>query len=226
MGHVVLLSFTAAVNPTLVAAATIMLLMRNPSRLLLGYWLGAMMTSITLGLLIVFALEGTSVAKTTQHTLSPSADIVLGAVGLILALVIRRGPNERVSERRARRKQAKRGRPPPRWERMLDRGSPKATFVVGALLTLPGASYLGGLTALSRLGYSTAVTVLVVVCFNLVMLALLEVPMLAFAIAPEWTRTVIDRAKAWLHRHGREAATWGFATVGTALVIKGIIGLL
>lgn len=71
------------------------------------------MTSITLGLLIVFALEGTSVAQTTQHTLSPSADIMLGAVGLILALVIGRGPNKRISERRARRKQAKMGKPPP-----------------------------------------------------------------------------------------------------------------
>ena len=45
MERVVLLSLTAALNPTLVAATTLMLLLPNPSRLMLGYWLGAMMTS-------------------------------------------------------------------------------------------------------------------------------------------------------------------------------------
>ena len=50
--------------------------------------------------------------------------------------------------------------------------------MIGAVLTLPGASYLAGLTRLSKLGYSTAVTVLVVLAFNLVMMILLELPMI------------------------------------------------
>ncbi len=56
MGKVVALSFLAAVNPTLVAATTVMLLLPHPSKLMLGYYLGAMLTSISLGLLIVFSL--------------------------------------------------------------------------------------------------------------------------------------------------------------------------
>jgi hypothetical protein len=51
-------------NPTLVAASTLMMLLPNPKRLMLGYLLGALMTSITLGLVIVFSLEGCS-AHTT-----------------------------------------------------------------------------------------------------------------------------------------------------------------
>ena len=46
--------------------------------------------------------------------------------------------------------------------------------MVGALLTLPGASYLAGLTAIHKQNLSTAVTVLVVIGFNIVMLWLLE----------------------------------------------------
>ena len=48
-----------------------MLLLDNPKRLLIGYLLGALMTSITLGLVIVFSLEDSSVEDTAQNTLSP-----------------------------------------------------------------------------------------------------------------------------------------------------------
>ena len=49
MGEVILLSLAASLNPTLVAATTVMLLLPDPSKLMVGYLLGALMTSITLG---------------------------------------------------------------------------------------------------------------------------------------------------------------------------------
>jgi Sap-like sulfolipid-1-addressing protein len=223
MERVFLLALTAALNPTLVAATTVMLLLANPSRLMLGYWLGAMMTSITLGCVILFALGDSSAVSTTKHTLSPAADLALGALALTLAAVIGTGRHHRLSERRARRKE---GKEPPRWQRTLSKGTARTTFVVGALLTLPGASYLAGLDAIRKLGYSHADEVLLVVGFNLVMLLLLEGPLIAFAIAPAWTPRALERAKAWTHRHGRTAAAWGLAAVGVALVAKGIVGLL
>jgi hypothetical protein len=50
-----LLSLVAIFNPTLLAAVTIMMLIPNPKRLMLGYLLGAYTTSITCGCVIVFA---------------------------------------------------------------------------------------------------------------------------------------------------------------------------
>lgn len=50
------------VNPTLLAASTVTMLLPNPVRLMLGYLLGALLTSITLGLLIVSALDGPDAA--------------------------------------------------------------------------------------------------------------------------------------------------------------------
>jgi len=98
--------------------------------------------------------------------------------------------------------------------------------VVGALLTLPGASYLAGLSRIDKLNYSTAETVLLVLAFNLVMLVLLEVPLLGFAIAPGWTMNAIDRAKAWAGRHGRRFAVIALSVLGGLLVIKGLLELL
>lgn len=223
MGEVVLLSFTSAFNPTLIAVTTLMLLLPNPKGLMLGYYLGAMLTSITLGLLIVFSLKSSGVVSSTKHTLSPFADVVLGGLTLILAAVLASGRDRRYRERRAKKKE---GKPEPRWQRELRRGSPRTTFVIGALLTLPGASYLAGLDRLTKLNYSTAVTVLIVLAFNVVMLALLELPMIAFSVAPEWTPAAIDRAKAWAGIHGRVYAERGFAVIGVLLVIKGILGLI
>ena len=145
MSQVVLLSLTASLNPTLVAATTVMLLLDKPARLMGGYLLGAYVASITLGLVIVFSLSGTSASNTTENTISPAVDIGLGAIALAVAFVLYTGRHERLRERRQARKAAKPDQGPPRWQRELSKGSARTTFVVGALLSLPGASYLAGL---------------------------------------------------------------------------------
>jgi hypothetical protein len=225
MSQVILLSLTASLNPTLVAATTVMLLLDKPAKLMLGYLLGAYMTSITLGLVIVFSLSNSSATNTTENTLSPAVDIALGAVALAVSFVLYTGRQERIRQRRRARKAAKPDKGPPRWQRELSKGSPRTTFVVGALLTLPGASYLAGLDQIHKLKYSTAVTVLIVIGFNLVMLWLLEVPLASFLVAPEWTPRAIERAKLWVSRHAHIFAVRGFAALGALLIIKGIIGL-
>jgi hypothetical protein len=226
MSQVILLSLTASLNPTLVAATTVMLLLDKPSRLMLGYLLGAYTTSITLGLVIVFSLSNSSATNTTENTLSPAVDIGLGAIALAVAFVLYSGRHERLRERRRARKAAKPDKGPPRWQRELSKGSARTTFIVGALLTLPGASYLAGLDDIHKLKYSTSATVLLVIGFNLVMLWLLEVPLACFSVAPEWTPRAIDRAKAWVSRHAHVFAVRGLAAVGALLVIKGIVGLV
>ena len=226
MSQVVLLSLTASLNPTLVAATTVMLLLPSPTKLMLGYLLGAYVTSITLGLVIVFSLSNSSTSNTTENTISPAVDIALGVIALAVAFVLYTGRHERLSERRRERKAAKPDKGPPRWQRELSKGSARTTFVIGALLTLPGASYLAGLDQIHKLKYSTSTTVLLVIGFNLVMLWLLEVPLASFLIAPDWTPRAIDRAKAWVSRHRHVFAVRGFAAIGTLLVVKGLIGLL
>jgi hypothetical protein len=221
---VILLSLTASLNPTLVAATTLMLLLPEPKRLMLGYLLGAYFASITLGLIIVFALPDSSATNTTRHTLSPAVDIALGCIALAAAFVLFTGRQERLVARRRARKEARAGQPP-RWQRELAKGSPRTTFVVGILLTLPGASYLAGLSAIHKLDYSTVATVLLVIGFNLVMLWLLEVPLACFAVAPDWTRGAIDRATAAVRRHAYSVAVWGLTVIGSLLVVKGVVGL-
>jgi hypothetical protein len=94
------------------------------------------------------------------------------------------------------------------------------------VLTLPGASYLAALTSLARLNYGLAADVLVVILINAVMLALIEVPLVCFVLAPEWTPTAIDRAKTAVGRHGRRILLTGLTIIGSLLIARGVITLL
>ena len=223
MSDIFLLALSAALNPTLVAASTLMMLLPNAKRLMFGYLLGALMTSITLGLLIISSPENSSAVATAKNTLSPAATLFLGVLALLGAVAVRTGWHPRRTDSRA---DAPGPKKTPRWQEALGRGSARTTFVVGALLTLPGASYLAGLSRIDKLDYPTAQTVGLVVAFNLIMLVLLEVPLLGFVIAPERTVAAIDRTKVWTSRHRRRAAVTLLTVVGAALVLKALIEFL
>src|SRR5436189_1099080 len=117
VGQIFLFSLTAALNPTLLAATTVMLVLPSPKRLLLGYLLGAMLTSITLGLVIVFTLSGSSKATSTaQHTVNPALDITLGLLILVVAFVVGTGRDTRRRARSERKHAAQVDKAPPRWK--------------------------------------------------------------------------------------------------------------
>jgi hypothetical protein len=228
VGDVFLLAFLAALYPSLLAATTVMLLLPHPKRLLLGYLCGAAMTSVTLGLIIVFTLRHAGLTKTTQATLGPAEDIALGCLALAIAFVLHSGRDRRLVERRRERKAAKgeEKQGPPRWQQALGRGSARTTFVVGALLTLPGATYITALYRISDENISDPLTVLTVVAFNAIMLMLLEIPFLAYTFAPDWTPKAIERFKHRLSERGR---VWGVrvaTTLGLLMIARGIVALV
>src|SRR5262249_19418911 len=198
-----------------------MLLLDHPRRLLLGYLLGALMTSITLGLVIVFALDGS--AKTAQHSLSPALDLALGGILIVVAFAISRLDRPEASERRRRRQEAKEKKGPPFWQRRLSQGSAWTTFVVGALLTLPGASYLIGLHKIADGHYGTVATVASVLVFNLIMLAILELPLIGFLFAPDWTRDAVDRFRDWFTQNAGRLASRAALIIGALLILRGLI---
>jgi len=222
MGRVFLFAMTAALNPTLLTATTVMLLLPNPKRLMLGYLAGALTNGILVGVAIVVWLSGSGVVSESKRVVAPSIDIALGLIALLAAYAIRSGRAARTRERR-REKQASEQAKTPRWQQALSAGSPKTTFLVGLVLSFPGASYLASLTEISRQGLSTAGIVLTVVAVNAVMLVILELPLLSFAIAPDWTPIAIERFKAWMARRGAEALVIALTVVGVLFLLRAIV---
>jgi hypothetical protein len=221
------LSVVAMFNPTLLAAATVMMLLPKTKTLMLGYLLGAYLTSISLGMLVVFSLHDSASAETAHNTLSPAEDLVVGTILVIVGVALRTSRAERMSERRAERKAAKEGESKPSWpERMLGRGSARISFAVGVLLSFPGVSYLTALNRMAELDWAAAPTALLVIVFCLIQQLLLEVPLIGFAVAPEWTEKAVVRFREWLARNGRRAGAATAVVLGALLILRGLIELL
>jgi hypothetical protein len=223
MGRIFVLSLTAALNPTLLAAVTVMLTLLNPKRMLAGYLAGAAITSITCGLLLVFALHGTQTSSTAKHTVNPVINIALGALVLLVAFVVATGRDQRRRARSARKREAAKDKAPPRWKRQMSKGGARDTFVVGVLLSFPGASYIAGMGLLSKQNTGTVVTVLVVIGFNVVMLILLELPLIGYATKPVQTAAAVARLNGFLTREGGRIAVIAAFGLGILLVARGLV---
>jgi hypothetical protein len=232
MGAIFALAVWAAIYPTLLACVTVILLLPRPERLLLGFWLGAMAMSVTCGLIVVFALGGSSGATTTtRHSISPIAEITLGAILLLLALVFFSGRNKRVNarveHRREKKAEKQAAKPPSKMMQLLRRGTPRTTFIVGALIIgTPGVSYLTAMDLLARQHASTFISVLVVLAWNVIMLLLLEMPIVAYKVSPEGTAKAVESFKNWLTRDEARIAYWCALIAGAALLAIGVVHLV
>ena len=220
-------SVVATLNPSLLAAVTVMLLLPNPKRLMLGYLLGAYTTSIAAGLAVVFSLEGSGTVITSNHAASPAEDLAIGAVALAVSLVLASHRDAPIQRWRARRKEARRSRRPQErsWQqRMLAKNSAMITFAVGAIVSFPGVTYLNALDHIAHLAPPTLSILLLIVFFCVMQQVALELPLLACVFAPERTQVTVVRFRTWLVGHGRTIAVVALAAVGTLLVARGAVG--
>jgi hypothetical protein len=130
--------------------------------------------------------------------------------------------------RRERKKQEKEGveKEPSKVERVLGRGSARVTFLVGVVLTLPGVAYLAALHELDNLNYSVAVTILVILGFNVMLLILLEIPLIGYLLAPERTVVAVQDFQGWLSKNGLKAGIYFAAGLGAFLIVRGVIEFL
>ncbi len=207
-----------------------MLFLPNPKPLLLGYLAGALLTSLTIGFVIVFVVHGGGAAESGESAISPALDFAFGAILLLVAWVLRGGHDERVKERRHQHKLEKAGgvepeQGPSKVEQLLGRGSARITFALGVVLTLPGVSYLAALRDIQENGYSTVGKILVILGFNVMLLILLEIPLVGYYVAPERTVVEVQHFRDWLTRSGRRMAIVVAAVLGVFLIARGLIEL-
>lgn len=226
LATILLSAVLATLNPSLLAAVTVMLLLPNPKRLMLGYLLGAYTTSIAAGLVIVFSLHRSSAVTTSKHTTGPGEDIAIAAIALAIAFVLATGRDAPLREWHQRRKEAKasdRQTKQPWQQRMLGRGTMGVTFVVGAVVSFPGVSYLNALDHIVKLNPPTVPILLLVLYFCLMQQILLELPLLASLVAAERTQDIVVRFKVWLARNGRRIAVIALSGIGILLAARGLL---
>jgi len=171
-------------------------------------------------------------ARRIAWQISIACALVVVIVALI-AFVLGTGRDAPFQERRQEKKDAKlkakqeAGKPTESLPlRLLGKGDPRITFVVGAILSFPGVSFLTALDKIHHLNPGTVPTVLLVIGFCLMQQILLEVPLLGYIFAPENTQDRVTRFKAWMAAKGRTAAVIGAGVIGVLLIARGVITLL
>ena len=218
----------SAIYPTLLAVVILILTQPNPRRLLAAYLAGALLTSMTIGLVIIGGLgSGNLLNGSSGHTINPAIDLAVGLLLLGMLYVLLSGRDRRLVERRQRKKAEKAKSDKQPWsDRVLARQSIVLTFVVGMALNLPGALYLVSLKEIAAADQSTAEDVLQLVVYNLIMFAWAEIPLIGYGIAPERTEALIRRVHGWLGSHTRQIAVAICAVAAIYLTAKGVAGLL
>jgi hypothetical protein len=146
---------------------------------------------------------------------------VAGGLLLAVAVALHTGLDRRLRRRREEpRKPKKEGES---WtQRYLARGSPWTAVLVGMALSLPSIYYLTALKDIAAANDGTAERVVLVLAFNLIAFALIEVPLVCFVLAPERTRATLTAINDWVAGHVRQIGEGAALVLGIYLVVRGI----
>jgi hypothetical protein len=215
--EIFVLALASMVWPALVAVVVVALASPQPVKLLSVFLVASLLTTVSIGLVIVFVLRGSSLFSGSR-SFSPAVDLAAGIGALIAGLVVRRG--------RRSTPQPKAKKEGPTWtERTLSRGAPLA-FVAGIVLNIaPGVFPFVAMKNIAELDYSPAASVALVVGFYLIMFLPAEVPLGCYLVAPARTSVEVGRFNSWLARNVRQIAAITLFVVGAYLVVRGIVGL-
>ncbi|GAY16413.1 GAP family protein [Mycobacterium sp. shizuoka-1] len=207
-----LLVMAAAVSlePFRIGMSVLMLNRPRPHLQLTAFLCGGFLMGLTVGAVVLFALE--SRIPASAHFTLPRVQIVIGVLALLAAafLAVTRG----------------RERTPPAWlSRLLNGTSLWVAGVAGLGIALPSIDYLAALAVIAAGAADAASRIAALLAFNVVAFALVEIPLLAYLVAPDRTRAAMTALHTWVRaRRRREVATL-LAVVGVVLLAAGLFGV-
>jgi len=217
--EIFLLALGSMVWPTLIAVVVAALASSQPVRLLSWFLAGSLLTTVTIGTIIVTLLEQSYHVSRSSQTFDAATYFVAATVALLVAYIV------------WSRGRAKVEAPPtepgrPSWsERSLARGGLLA-FAAGIVLNvIPGVLPFVALKDIADLDYTPLGAVALVAGFYLVMFLPAEVPLGSYLLAPRRTTAAVDRFNTWLKRNARLIGVYVLVGAAIYLAVRGIVSL-
>lgn len=209
---ITLLVMAAAVSlePFRIGMCVLLLNRPRPRLQLAAFLAGGFLMGLSVGALVLLVLTP-RLPQAAQFTL-PKVQVVIGVLALVAAATVA----------------VTRGRPrtSPGWLTRLHGG--QSLWVAGAAglgIALPSVDYLAALAVIAAAGVSPATQFSALLLFNVVAFALVEIPLLAYLVAPERTRVAMTRLAQWLRARRRREVAGLVATVGVVLIAVGLLGM-
>ncbi len=220
------LAFLSALNPKLLAIDLLLIENRRPRAMFLCLLLGGMTVAVTIGLLDVLVFHADAIKA--QGKVSAGVDLALGllllAAGALLAtgrLHGRRKAPVPVGDGAPGKPEKKDG-----WaQRVLSEPRLGLAILVGALIGIPGATYLTALHNLVTGKSSTAIQVLAVVLFVIIDFLLILIPFAFLELRPEATKALLKNSQDWLLGHALQLMATIAMLLGAYLAISGLVRL-
>ncbi len=224
------LAFTAALNPKLLALDLLLIENRRPRAMFLSVLLGGMTVALTVGLLDVLAIHADAV--NSQLSVSAGVDLLIGLLLLAVGGLVASG---RVHGRRKTVVPAGSGQPEQEkpeqekkdgWaQRVLSEPRLGLAMLVGAVIGIPGASYLAALHHLVTGSSSTAAQIVAIIVFVVIDFLLIIVPFAFLELWPEATKALLKNLQDWLLRHARHLIAAIALLLGAYLTVSALIHL-
>ncbi len=215
------------------AAVLVILNRPNPRALLMAYVVGSFIASVLIGIGVVALLKSSHVFTPNHASSRPTFEIAVGVIILISeawlssarSAAVRRRSSEWLASRR-QRKAERSSDAPSRSARILNRGSVGLLAALGVATHLPGLLYLVALGDIAAANRGAPETLVVLIAFNLVMLAPIELPLLGCIVDLQATQEKVKTIDGFIRSHQRRELLIAGAGAGCYLIISGVITLI
>jgi Sap, sulfolipid-1-addressing protein len=220
------LAFLAALNPKLLALDLLLIENRRPRAMFVCLLLGGMTVALTIGLLDVLVFRADAIKA--QGKVSAGVDLALGLLLLAAGALLATG---RLHSRRTApvpAGDAQPGQPGKKgsWaQRVLAEPRLGLAMLVGAVIGIPGASYLTALHNLVNGKSSTATQIIAVAVFVLIDFLLIIIPFAFLELRPEATKALLKRTQDWLLGHAMQLMAGIALLLGAYLAVSGLVRL-
>ncbi|OBI06528.1 hypothetical protein A5715_20110 [Mycolicibacter heraklionensis] len=213
-----------SVEPIRIGLTLLMLNRPRPVLQLMAFLCGGFVMGTTGGLAVLFLLPA-SVTESPGLSL-PRVQIIIGAVALLTAAVlVIRVLAVRPREISPARADSVAVGFSAQAQRLLKGRSLWVAGTAGLGIALPSVDYLAALAIIVASGAAAGTKIAALLTFNVLAFALVEIPLLAYLVAPDATRAFMAALHSWgrQRRPGQVAAL--LATVGGVLCTAGVLGL-
>jgi hypothetical protein len=215
LATVLVMALVVSVEPFRIGMTVLMLNRPRPALQLLAFLSGGFAMGTTVGLVVLFVFRRVLLGS-TYFTL-PKVQILIGVLLLSIAAVVAIDVAGRLGLRPTKLATPAR--------RVLRGHSLSVAGIAGLSIALPSVDYLAALAVILASKAPALTQVSVLLMFNVVAFALVEIPLLAYLLAPTATAESMTALLNWIRSRRRRDVAILLAAVGCVFLAVGTSGL-